>query len=62
MEIRNKKELQFCIMADRMMNRGRFKNAWKDHLRNLFLPDDIMSYLESMRMLSYHKMGGGRFS
>lgn len=44
-----------------MMNRGRFKNTWKDYLRNIFLPDDIMSYLESMRKCSYHKMGGGIF-
>lgn len=61
MEIKNKKELRFCIMADRMMNRGRFKNSWKDNLRNIFLPDDIMSYLESMRRLSYHKNGVGVF-
>lgn len=61
MELRNKKEFRFCIMADRMMNRGRFKNTWKDHLRNLFLPDDIMSYLVSMRNSSYHKNGRGIF-
>ncbi len=61
MEIKTRKELRFCIMADRMMNRGRFKNTWKDHLRTIFLPDDIMSYLESMRKLSYHKNGGGVF-
>lgn len=61
MEIITKKELRFCIMADRMMNRGRFKNSWKDNLRNIFLPDDIMNYLESMRRVSYHKNRGGVF-
>ena len=61
MEIKTKLELHFCIMADRMMNRGRFKNTWKDHLRSLFLPDDIMNYLVSMRKSSYHKIRGGGF-
>lgn len=48
-------------MADRMMNRGRFKKSWKDYLRDFFLPDDIMSYLVSMRKCSYHKSGRGIF-
>lgn len=48
-------------MADRMMNRGRYKKTWKDHLKTLFLPDDIMSYLESMRKCSYHSNRGGIF-
>ncbi len=59
MEIRTKRELKFYIMADRMMNRGKFKKSFVDFLKNIFLPDDIMAYLVTMRKLSYYKCGGG---
>lgn len=62
MEIRNKMELKFCMMADRMMNRGRFKKSYKDYIRNLFEPDDIMKYLVTLRKLSYYRIGGGTFN
>lgn len=61
MEIRNKKELKFCLMADRMMNRGKFKWSIKDRLKNMFLPDYIMDYLVIMRKTSYYKNGGGHY-
>ncbi len=51
--ISTKKELKFYIMADMMMNRGRFKWSLKDRIKHLFLPDDIMQYLKSMRYCEY---------
>ena len=40
-------------MADMMMNRGKFKWSLKDRIIHLFLPDDIMRYLKSMRCCEY---------
>lgn len=54
MEIKSKNELGFVIQADRMMNRGRFKWSFQDRLKQLFLPDYIMSFLVAMRKLSYY--------
>ncbi|MDE7160949.1 MAG: hypothetical protein K2O24_08945 [Muribaculaceae bacterium] len=51
--IRSKKELEFYMLADRMMNRGRFKPTLKDRLRDVVFPDYIMRYLRSMRVSSY---------
>lgn len=51
--IKSKKELSFYIMADMMMNRGKFKYTIKDRIRNVFLPDYIMQYMKSMRYVSY---------
>lgn len=52
--ISTRKELQFYIMADMIMNRG--KNRWSlsDRIKHLFLPDLIMSYLKAMRYTSYY--------
>lgn len=52
--IHNKKELQFYIMADNMMNRGQFNPSLKQRLKNIIFPDCIMQYLESMRKVSYY--------
>lgn len=49
----SKQELKFFIAADMMMNRGKFKWIWKDHLKHLIMPDYIMRYLKSMRYLQY---------
>ena len=54
MKIKSKKELRFVLMADLMMNRGRFKWSAVDRLKNLFYPDFIMDFLKSMRYLSYY--------
>ncbi len=59
MEIKNKKELEFVIKADRMMNRGKFNRSFKDFLMDLILPDPIMKYLRLMRKTSYYKHSGG---
>lgn len=52
--ISSKKELKFYIMADMMMNRGKFRWTLKDRIIHLFLPDDIMSYLKSLRYYAYY--------
>lgn len=52
--ISSKKELKFYIMADMMMNRGKFKWSLRDRIKHLFLPDDIMRYLKSMRCCTYY--------
>lgn len=54
MVIQSKKELVFCIQADMMMNRGRFKWTLSDRIKQLFFPDYIMQFLYAMRCLSYH--------
>ena len=51
--IQTKKELQFYIMADMMMNRGKFRWSLFDCIKHLFLPDYIMQYLKSMRYCCY---------
>ena len=51
--IRSKKELEFYIMADRMMNRGRFRPTLKDRIKDLLAPDHIMRYMRSLRFCGY---------
>lgn len=57
--IRSKKELEFYIKADYMMNRGYFKPSIKQKLRNIVIPDYIMQYLVSMRKTAYYSQKGG---
>ena len=49
----NKKELSFYIMADMMMNRGKFSWSFFDRIKHLVWPDFIMEYLKSMRYCCY---------
>lgn len=58
MEISSSKELAFFILADRMMNRGTFKKTLFDQLKELIIPDHIMSFLYYMRKCSYYRHGG----
>jgi len=53
--IRTKRELYFYILADRMMNRGVFHYSLSDKIKKIFIPDYIMSFLESMRKAEYYK-------
>ena len=59
MKIRTKKELQFYMMADMMMSRGKFRPSIKDKLKSFFLRDIVMDYLRAMRRCSYYSTGGG---
>ena len=62
MTISDKNTLRFCILADRMMNRGYFKFPFKRRIINIFNPDYIMLFLETMRKVQYYKnrkIGGG---
>lgn len=52
--ITSKQELKFYIMADMMMNRGKFHWSLKDRLIHILIPDDIMSYLKSLRYCDYY--------
>ncbi len=54
MVIKTKRELDFVIMADMMMNRGRFKWSITDRLKNILYPDYIMDFLVAMRSLSFY--------
>lgn len=59
--IRTKKELEFYIKADYMMNRGYFKPSIIRKLKNLISPDYIMNFLVCMRKVAYYssiKRGG----
>ena len=53
--IRNKKELDFYIMADRMMNTGRFKQPLIRKLIDIINPDYVMRFLVLMRQYQYYK-------
>ncbi len=55
--ITNKKELEFYVMADMMMNRGKYKWNIKDRLKKLIIHDYIMQYLKSMRYVAYMRSG-----
>lgn len=60
--IKSKKELLFYIQADRMMNRGYFTPPLKRRLRNILMPDYIMTYLEYLRKNEYYSRQLGMFS
>ena len=59
MEIRSKQELEFYLMADRMMNRGKFKPTFKEYILDFLYPDYIMRYLELMRKVSFYSTRSG---
>ena len=59
MQITSKKQLEFFIASDRMINRGYFTPSLVDRFKNLLIPDDIMTYLVTMRKISYYKNGKG---
>ena len=52
--ISSKNELRFYIMADMMMNRGKFRWSLRDRIKHILLPDDIMRYLKSLRYCAYY--------
>lgn len=53
--IKSKKELEFYIMADRIMNGFPSKAGFKDRIKMFFHPQrDIMRFLYYMRMRSYY--------
>lgn len=47
--IESKKELKFYIMADYMMNRGKFKPSISERLLKIFISVGVMSYIVNMR-------------
>ena len=55
MKIKNRRELKFVLMADRMMNRGYFKKSIKRKILELFYPDYVIDYLYHMRSYNYMK-------
>lgn len=59
--IHSKKELDFYIKADYMMNRGYFKPSLKQRLKNFVFPDYIMQFLVAMRKVAYYQQNEGGF-
>lgn len=53
--IETKKELEFYLKADLMMNRGAFKKSLKVRLKDIIVPDYIMEYLKCLRKAEYYK-------
>lgn len=53
--IRTKRELELYILADRMINRGVFHYSLLHRIKKIFIPDYVMSFLESMRRAEYYK-------
>lgn len=60
--INSRKELHFFIEADRMMNKGCFKNSLLNGFKKVLLPDYIMIYLEALRKTSYYSNQKGLFN
>ena len=60
--IKSKKELQFYISADRMMNRGYFNEPVHKKIINIFMPDYIMKYLDVLRRAEYFSNRGGYYN
>lgn len=57
--IKSKKELNFYLQADMMMNRNVFKKDIKMRLKDVVYPDYIMKYLKCLRKLEYQINCGG---
>ena len=57
--IRSRKDLEFYIRADYMMNRGYFKPYLKQRMKNLVVHDHIMDFLVTMRKVDYYTNNGG---
>ena len=53
--ITTKKELKFYILADRMMNKGRFNRNLFDFVKMLIGLDKIWEYINILRHLEYYK-------
>ena len=50
----SKKELDFYLKADMMMNRGYFTKPIIRRIHELWIPDEVMNYLRAMRKYSYY--------
>ena len=60
--INSKRELDFYIKADNMMNCGIFNRTFVQRIRQMILPlpqDKIMLFLRLMRKSSYYRHRGG---
>lgn len=57
MQITSKKQLDFFIKADRMINRGYFKIPYRIRIKNMIAGDEIIQYLYYMRCYSYSLHG-----
>lgn len=55
MKLKSRKELEFVLRSDMMMNRGYFKKSIIRKIIELFYPDYIMDYLYHMRLYNYMK-------
>ena len=54
MKIISRKLLSFYLQADMMMNRGYFKESFKQRLIHIISPDYTMDFLKSMRRVQYY--------
>ena len=52
--ISNRKELDFYLKTDRMMNTGSFALNLKERIIDIVIPNYIMRYLKSMRYLDFY--------
>ena len=52
--INSKKELDFFIKADCMMNRGYFCPSFAQRLKNIVSPDYVLYFLRLMRRIDYY--------
>lgn len=55
MEIKSRKQLEFVLKADYMMNRGVYGPSFSSRIKHIISPDHIMLYLNAMRKVSYYK-------
>ena len=57
--IKTKKELDFYLKTDLMMNRGAFKKSLKVRLKDIIVPDYNIEYLKSLRKAENYKNSRG---
>lgn len=53
--IKTKRELEFYLKADMMMNRGVFEKDLKSKMKEIIAPDYIMEYLRCLRRVEYYE-------
>ena len=56
--ITSKRELKFYLMADSMMNIGKFEYSFIERIKRIIVPNDILNFMKSLRYYEYYKNVG----
>lgn len=52
--ITSKRELKFYLMADSMMNIGKFEYSFIERIKRIIVPNDILNFMKSLRYYEYY--------